>query len=121
MPQKLSHLVLAACATFALAGAAQAMTVAEFLGRIDALKAKGPLALFSPEIGVLKAEGKSAAEVWHAQAHRPNACPAKGDKIALSQDDFMAMMQAVPPQQREQLSVAQAVTRGMNKRYPCPA
>ena len=101
-----------------LALPAHAMSVAEFLGKADALYAKGFAALFSPDIGVLKAEGLSASKAWRAQAHAPNACPPAG-KLALSQNEFMAMVRAVPPEKRAGTSVAEAVIPPLNRRYPC--
>ena len=43
-----------ALALIGIAAPASAMTVAEFMGKVNALKAKGPMALFSSDIGVLK-------------------------------------------------------------------
>lgn len=101
-----------------LAMPAEAMSVAEFLGKADALYAKGVMALFSPDIGVLKAEGVAATKAWRAQAHAPNACPPT-TKVAITQDEFMAMIRTVPPERRAGTSVAQAVIPALNRRYPC--
>ena len=46
---------------FATSASAQNMPVSTFLAKADALKAKGPLALFSSDIGVLKKEVEAAA------------------------------------------------------------
>ena len=108
--------VTPACAT---------MTVADFLGKVDGLKAKGPLALFSADIGKLKREGKEAVTVFYEQASPPgkprNACPPPRDKFDMADGEFMGMLKAVPVPERTNVSVAQAVTAGLNRRYPCPA
>ena len=65
----------AALAALFLCAPAQAMSSAEFLAKADVLKAKGMLAIFSSDLGLLKTEFLNAGKVWRAQAHRPNACP----------------------------------------------
>lgn len=107
-----------------LPSAAQAeISVATFLAKADALRAKGPLALFSSDIGLLKREGEAAVDAWRAQVRlddgRRNACPPPKEKI--SDDRFLGMLTAVPPPERARTSVATAVTRGLNRLYPCPA
>jgi hypothetical protein len=67
---------------------AQNMLVSTFLAKADALKAKGPLALFSSDIGVLKKEVEAAAVSYRsdrkaaqAAGQRPEVCPT--DKFKL--------------------------------------
>lgn len=114
--------MIAVVVAVTLAGTAQAMSVAEFLGKADALRAKGPMALFSSDIGVLKREGEAATKVWYAQVAPPgrprNACPPAGP-LNIGSNDFLAMLGAVPPQQRASTSVTDAVTSGFNRRFPC--
>ena len=45
------------------------MSVATFLAKADALKAKGPMALFSPDIKVLQQEGQAAGMATIAAAY----------------------------------------------------
>lgn len=112
-------------AAFAVAPAVASMSVADFLGTVDGLKAKGPFALFSSDIGKLKEEGKSAVVAFYGQAApvgRPrNACPPPKEKFDMGNKEFMGLLEAVPPAQRAHTSVAQAVTAGLNRRYPCNA
>ena len=102
------------------AAPASAMTVAEFIGKVDAIKAN-PFLYFS-NVGALKAEGTAAGEAWKAQiappGHKPNACPPPNAK-KMSNGEFLAMMQAVPPAQRTTTSVTQATIAGLNRLYPC--
>jgi hypothetical protein len=114
-----------AIGAFVAAAAPAAMSVADFLGTVDGLKAKGPFALFSPDIGKLKREGKAAVVAFYGQAAPAggprNACPPPQDKFDMSNDEFMGMLKAVPVPQRPSTSVAQAVTTGLNRRYACGA
>ena len=112
------RILLVVAVASGLCDPAHAMSVAEFLGKADALYAKGPLAFFSRDIGVLKAEGVAATKAWRAQAHAPNACPPTA-KVAITQDEFMAMIRTVPPERRAGTSVTQAAIPALNRRYPC--
>lgn len=105
-----------------LALPASAMSAGDFLGKVDALKARGPLALFSADIGLLKREGEGAAKAWGAQVAPPgrprNACPPPGG-LKLTDTEFLDLLRAVPPRQRAAVSVTDAVTAGLNRRFPC--
>jgi hypothetical protein len=125
LPKPFRLAVAALIASLAVAPALASMSVADFLGTVDGLKAKGPFALFSSDIGKLKQEGKSAVIAFYGQAApagRPrNACPPPKEKFDMGNKEFMGMLEAVPPAQRANTSVAQAVTFGLNRRYPCSA
>jgi len=96
------------------------MSVAEFLGRVDAIKAN-PFTYFS-NVGPLKAEGMAAGEAWKAQVappgRRPNACPPPNAK-KMGNNAFVTMLQSIPPSQRASTSVTQATIAGLNRLYPC--
>ena len=108
----------AALAALFLTAPVEAMSSAEFLAKADALKAKGFLAVFSSDLGLLKTEFLNAGKVWHAQAHRPNACPPPGPLPANS-DMIYGFVAAVPPQQRATTSATDAIVAGLNRKYPC--
>jgi hypothetical protein len=62
------HLATAAACAAALglaSPAAAAITVETFLAKIAGLKKKGPLALFSGDIGVLKRESMAPSPAWN--------------------------------------------------------
>lgn len=106
--------------------AAQAMTVADFLAKVQALKARGVLALGSPDIAVLKAEIEQAATAYRANLARekaagkkPSSCPPPKGSVKLSSDQLVADFSMIPPAQRGQ-SVTTAFAAAMTKRYPCP-
>lgn len=107
-----------------LAAPASAMTVAEFMGKVAALKAKGPMALFSSDIGVLKAEGTAAGESIRrdqdaaAAANRPAAtCVPKGSK--LNSNELLTYFGKIPPAQQQQLSVKQGMVGLLRQKWPC--
>ena len=108
----------AALAALFLCAPANAMSAADFLAKADALKAKGMMAIFSSDLGLLKAEFLNAGKAWHAQAHRPNACPPAGPLPADS-DMIYALVAAVPPPQRATTSATDAIIAGLNRKYPC--
>jgi hypothetical protein len=104
---------------------AQAMPVSTFLAKADALKKKGPLALFSGDIKVLKREINGSAKAYGAEigaAKKTNSpqhsCPPKS--IKLSPGDILGHFNSIPPAQRN-MSVKTAFYGMMKKRYPCPS
>jgi len=105
-----------------VAAPATAMTVAEFIGRVDAIKAN-PFLYFS-HVKALKTEGKAAGAAWEAQiappGRKPNACPPR-DVKEMTSTEFMAMLNRVPPAQRTTMTVTEATIAGLNRLYPCRA
>lgn len=108
--------------------AAQAMTVEEFLVKARALKAKGPLAIFSSDLGPVRAEIKSVATSYRAdlRAERaagrpPHSCPPpEGSEAAkIKPADFLAELERIPPSQRS-MSMKTAFYLIMKRRWPCP-
>jgi hypothetical protein len=117
---------LAAAIMFAaMAVPAQAMNVAEFLVKAEALQKKGAMALFSKDFGVLKTEFKTVGASMKADnaaaikaGQKPAYCAP--EKTTLKVEDLMAHMRAIPPAQRG-MSFKQGMTLFMKKKYPCPA
>jgi hypothetical protein len=104
---------------------AQAMTVAEFLAKANALKAKGFMALGSPDIKLLKGEMEGVADAYRAdivaarQAGRtPHSCPPPKGKAKIGSKELMAEFEAIPAAQRG-MSVKTAFYAMMKKRFPC--
>ncbi|MEQ1494578.1 MAG: hypothetical protein ABL912_02310 [Novosphingobium sp.] len=99
------------------------MSVAAFLGKADALKAKGPMALFSSDIGVLKSEGQAAGEAYRARlqneraAGKPSSCPPKGTKV--NSDKLLDHLRTYPAPTRPKVSMKQAMADYFIKTYPC--
>ena len=107
------------------AAAAGDMTVAIFLAKADALKAKGPLALLSSDIKLLQGEGQAAGAAYHAQldaerkAGHPSSCPPKGVKIG--GDELMAQMRKYPVATRQRITVKAAMVDMLRAKFPCPS
>lgn len=107
----------------ALLAAPGDMSVAAFLSKADALKAKGAMALFSRDIGVLKAEGKAAGEAYRARlqseraAGRPSSCPPQGAKV--NSDEFLGFLRTYPAAVQPQVPMKQAIGDFFIRKYPC--
>jgi hypothetical protein len=101
------------------------MSVATFMAKAQALQAKGAMALFSSDIGLLKAEVAGSAQAFRRQikaeaaSGKPSACPPEHG--ALKSDDILAHMRGYPAGVRPRISVSAAVADLMRKRFPCPA
>lgn len=105
---------------------AQTMPLSAFLVKAAALEAKGPLALMSSDLPIIKNEVKSSMVNYRAMidaqkvARKPaHSCPPEKGK--LDSDEMMAAFRAVPVAQRKSLTVQSALFAMMKKRYPCPA
>lgn len=114
----------AAAALCLMPVAADAMTVQEFLTKMDALKARGAMAIFSSDVGLLQAEGKNAIAAWQADKDArkaagkpPLACAPKGTKMNSS--EVIAAFRTFTPAQR-QMSVKQGMFHVFQTRFPCP-
>lgn len=104
---------------------AQAMTVAEWLAKADALKAKGIFAVGSPDIALLGDEIKAAGVTYRAglakqvaAGKKPSSCPPPLGQAKISSDDIIKEFKAIPTARQKQ-SVAQAWAALMTRRYPC--
>ena len=119
--------ILAALAALALPTALHAatgdMNVATFLAKADALKAKGAMAMFSSDVGVLRSEGTAAGEAYRARlakeraAGRPSSCPPQGVKV--NSNDVLAHLRTYPANARPRVSMKQAMADFFIKKYPC--
>ena len=115
----------AALLTGTAASAAGDMSVATFLAKADALKAKGPMSLFSSDIALLKSEGQAAGAAYKAQldaerkAGHPGSCPPKGVKIG--GDELMAQMRKYPAATRQRITVKAAMVDMLRAKFPCPS
>jgi len=103
--------------------AAQAMTVDQFLAKANALKAKGMMALLSPDVGVLKAEMADAVKTLQAEkaarkaaGKPPLVCAPEGTR--LTQNEMLGGLAALPSAQRSG-SLKDGVSQVMRNRFPC--
>jgi hypothetical protein len=114
-----------ASALIALPTALQAMTVAVFLEKAEALKARGALAMFSSDLGLLKSEVRTAAAAVRAErlaaeraGRRPAFCPpAAGGRF--DSDELLRHFYAIPPAQRARTEVRDGLRSLLIRKYPC--
>ena len=118
-----SRVLVAAAAVVCATPAAAAMDVNTFLAKVGALKAKGPLAMFSSDLGLLKREAAtataqiSADKKARAAAHRPPLyCAA--EKARMSSDEMIAGLSEIPAAERS-MSLKDGFLRVIVKRNPC--
>jgi hypothetical protein len=105
--------------------AAQAMKVAPFLQKAEALQKQGMTALFSADYKLLKAEveadvGALRQERLAAQAagRRQAYCPIDGQP-GLSSDEILAAFRTIPAARREKVEVKDALRALLARKFPC--
>ena len=121
----MKRMMLAAALVTLPATAAQAMDVATFLGKADALQQKGMLAMFSSDIGLLKKEMQADVKALvdearaAAAAHRPHAfCPQPGG-MSLNSNEIVAALRTVPAPERPRTDVKEPLRALLARKYPC--
>ena len=99
------------------------MSVATFLTKADALKAKGPMALFSSDMSLLKNEGMAAGAAYKSRlgqeraAGRPSSCPPAGVKV--DSDKLISFLRSYPEPARPRTSMKMAIADYFTRTYPC--
>lgn len=108
-----------------LSTGAAAMPVSTFLTKAEALKKKGPLAMFSGDLKLLTNQvkgdaGKIREERLAAKAAgKPTAfCPPESG-AKLTDKDILAAMQAVPAADRARTDTRIALRNFLSRRHPC--
>ncbi|HYJ31532.1 MAG TPA: hypothetical protein VEW25_14470, partial [Allosphingosinicella sp.] len=108
------------------ATAVQAMNVAVFLQKAEALQKKGMAAMFSSDIGLLKNELKGAGGALREErlaaqraGRRPAYCPPESP--AIQPNELLAHFRAIPAPQRARMEVKDALRSLLVRKYPCPA
>lgn len=103
-----------------------AMTVAEFLARAEALKAKGMMAMMSSDLPVIRGEMQAATTAYRTDVDAARAkgrtdlgCPPPKGQAKISSDTIMADLAAIPKPLQAKLTVKAALYDVMRKRYPC--
>lgn len=101
------------------------MSVATFLSKAEALKAKGAMALFSGDVKVLKSEGTAAGMAYKARleaertAGKPSSCPPPAGKAAMSADQLLSHLRLYPAEVRPRTTMKTAMADYFIKTYPC--
>jgi hypothetical protein len=105
---------------------AQAMDVAAFLAKADAIQRKGMLALVSSDYKLLKKEIVDQSQALRSErlaarkaGLKPAYCPpAKSD---LTSGEVLAAFRTIPAAQRSRIQVRDALKALLARKYPCRA
>ncbi|MCW5646620.1 MAG: hypothetical protein KIT23_05265 [Sphingopyxis sp.] len=102
------------------------MSVAAFLTQADALSRLGPLAMATPQAGVLRSEVIAAGKRYKAHidadrraGRKTSSCPPETG--TLTPEQWLAHLRSYPPPVRKTVNIHTAFDALMKKRYPCPA
>ena len=120
-----TKMMLAALIAAMPIAAADAMNVAIFLQKAEALEKKGMMALFSGDFKVLKKEVEGASAQLRTErlaaqqaGRKPAFCPpAKGG--SLNPNELLAHMRSIPAGQRSQTEVKDGLRGLLARKYPC--
>jgi hypothetical protein len=121
---RFSLTLLAAVAIAAPAMAAPGdMSVATFLAKADALKAKGAMAMFASDYTLLQSEGAAAGKAYRSRlaaertAGKPSSCPPANVKV--NSDQLISHFRTYPTARRESITLKTAVADYFIKTWPC--
>ena len=116
---------MAALLLVQLPGAAQAMSVKEFLARAHKLQARGMAAMASPDLSLVRDEIKTSALAYRAEidADRkagkpPRSCPPPRGQAQIDSATLVANFEKIPAARRG-MSVKSAIYAFMDERYAC--
>jgi len=120
-----TKLLAAGLLAIAATAAANAMDVATYLAKADALRQRGMTAMFSSEARELQAEIRTSGAALKQErlaaqraGRRPAYCPP--GPASLSVEEIFAAMNAVPPARRARTPVKDALRAAFARKYPCP-
>ena len=124
----MKKLLLFAFAAIALPSAALAargdMNLATFITKADALQAQGPLALMSPDLDLLKAEGSAAGQSYKQRLlterarGKPSSCPPDNARI-VPEELVNFLRTAYPANARPRVTIRQGVADYFIRKFPC--
>ena len=107
-------------------GAANAMDVATFLAKADALEKKGMMALMSSDYKLLRNEIMAQSRLLRAErlaaeraGHKPAYCPPARQE--LGSKELLAAFRTIPVAQRPRIQVRDALRAFLARKYPCRA
>jgi hypothetical protein len=107
---------------------AQSMPLPTFLAKADSLKKKGPLALFSGDLKLLKKEMQESAKLLRAErlagakaGKKPAYCPPEKGGGALEADEILSHLNTIPAAQRARMTTKDGFRSLLVKKFPCQA
>ena len=122
----MKKMMLAALLVAVPVTALQAMTVATFLQKAEALERSGVTAMFSSDLGLLKREVTAASQSLRAErlaarraGRRPAYCPPENSGVTPA--ELLAGFRAIPPAQRQRIDVREGLRRVLVRKFPCRA
>jgi hypothetical protein len=120
---KKRFLIVAALAV-TFSGAASGMDVATYLGKAEALRARGVTAMLSSDYRDLQSEVRASAAALKQErlaavqrGQRPAYCPRAA--VSLAPEEIFAAAQAVPPARRAATPLRDAIRAALARKYPC--
>lgn len=116
----MKRLWVAAAALCIVAIPAEAMTVAAFLAKAKAVKARGMMAMGSADLKALQDEMVRVAKAYRASpaSRPPQSCPPPPGQGKMSGPEFIAELEKIPVAQRG-MSMDAAFAAIMKRKYPC--
>lgn len=99
------------------------MSAGAFLAKADALQAKGAMALFSSDIGLLKAEGMAAGQAYRSRllqeraVGHPSSCAPHGTRVDSTR--LLGFLRAYPAAERQRKTMREAMAELFMKTWPC--
>ena len=100
-------------------------TAQHFLDRANRLLGKGPLALFDADYKRLRAEGERAGTSIRLdreaaeRAGKPILYCSPKPRAQLGNMEFIRGLEAIPPAERQRISLKDAMLRVLQRKYPC--
>ena len=105
--------------------AAMTMPVSTFLAKSEALMKKGPMAVFSGDLGLLRGEMRTSFTQLRAEqvaarkaGRKPASC--MPEKVGVNPNELLGHLRTIPAAQRG-MPMKDALGGWMAKKYPCPA
>ncbi len=124
----MKRLLIFALAMAAFPAAAYAargdMNLATFIAKAETLQAQGPLALMSPDLEVLKAEGSAAGQSYKQRLlterarGKPSSCPPDNARI-VPEELVNFLRTAYPANARPRVTIRQGVADYFIRKFPC--
>ncbi len=99
------------------------MSVAIFLAKADALRAKGAMALFSSDYKALQTEGRAAGQAYRTRLAaeraqgKPSSCPPKPAPV--NSNSLIAHLRTYPAEHRDHVPMRTAMADLFIKTWPC--
>ncbi len=99
------------------------MSVASFLSKADALRAKGAMALFSSDYKALQTEGRAAGQAYRTRLAaeraqgKPSSCPPKPAPV--NSNSLIAHLRTYPAEHRDHVPMRTAMADLFIKTWPC--